>query len=290
MLSRGQGPGHTEGMSPTFVVVPQWQGSVSPRAMRLLDGAEAIRGDLPASATREVEVPVEAGDSLETGIHRFSALLLVRERMAIALRSVPDWALTIGGDCGVSLAAVEHAARQHPNDLAVVWLDAHADLHTPETSPSGAFSGMVLRAIAGEGTDGLALDEASRVPLERVVIAGARDIDPAEEELMRVRGVTSFTVEQLDSPDALVEAVARTGASQVYLHIDLDVLDPATLGGLADLYPFGLSLESLTALIAALKERFGLAGATIAAFAPVSPEDAVDDLPSILRIIGALTR
>jgi len=258
--------------------------------MRLLDGAEAIRGDLPASATREVEVPVEAGDSLETGIHRFSTLLLVRERMAIALRSVPDWALTIGGDCGVSLAAVEHAARQHPNDLAVVWLDAHPDLHTPETSPSGAFSGMVLRAIAGEGTDGLALDEASRVPLERVVIAGARDIDPAEEELMRVRGVTSFTVEQLDSPDALVEAVARTGASQVYLHIDLDVLDPATLGGLADLYPFGLSVESLTALITALKARFGLAGATIASFAPVSPEDAIDDLPSILRIIGALTR
>jgi flavin reductase (DIM6/NTAB) family NADH-FMN oxidoreductase RutF len=64
-------------MSPTFVVVPQWQGSVSARAMRLLDGAEAIRGDLPVSATTLVDVPIEAGDSLDTGIHRFSSLLIV---------------------------------------------------------------------------------------------------------------------------------------------------------------------------------------------------------------------
>jgi arginase len=277
-------------MSPTFVVVPQWQGSVSARAMRLLDGAEAIRGDLPVSATTLVDVPIEAGDSLDTGIHRFSSLLIVRERMAKALRSVPDWALTIGGDCAVSLAGVEHASRQHPNDLALVWFDAHPDLHTPATSPSGAFTGMVLRAVSGEGTDGLALDEASRVPLERVVIAGARDIDPAETDLMRNLGVTSFAVEELDSADALLEAVARTGASQVYVHIDLDVLDPSALGGLADLFPFGLSVETLTRLITALRARFGLAGATIAGFAPVSPEDADDDLPSILRIIGALTR
>lgn len=277
-------------MSPTFIVVPQWQGSASPRAMRLLDGAEAIRGDLPASATREVEVPIEAGDSLETGIDRFSTLLMVRERMAAALRSSPDWALTIGGDCGVSLAAVEHAAQRHPNDLALVWLDAHPNLHTPASSSSGAFTGMVLRAITGEGTDGLALSGESRVPLERVVIAGAREIDPAEAELMLGRTVTSLPVEDLDSAQALVEAVRRTGASQVYVHIDLDVLDPSAFTGLADLFPFGLTVESLTALITALRAQFGLAGATIAGFAPASPEDATDDLPSILRIIGALTR
>ncbi|SDL03331.1 arginase [Cryobacterium psychrotolerans] len=277
-------------MSPTFVVVPQWQGSISSRAMRLADGAEAIRGDLPESATRTVDVPAEAGDAQDTGIHRFSTLLMVRERMYLTLRSVTDWALTIGGDCGVSLSAVAHAARRHPNDLAVVWLDAHAALHTPETSPSGAFNGMVVRAIAGEGTDGLALAEDSRVPLERVIIAGARDIDPAEADLIAERGIVTVPVEDLGSPDALVAAVRATGAGQVYLHIDLDVLDPSAITGLGDLYPFGLAVETLTGLITALRADFGLAGATIAGFAPASPEDAGDDLPSILRIIGALTR
>jgi arginase len=68
------------------------------------------------------------------------------------------------------------------------------------------------------------------------------------------------------------------------------VLDPSGFAGLGDLYPFGLGVETLTGLITALRADFGLAGATIAGFAPASPEDATDDLPSILRIIGALTR
>jgi arginase len=258
--------------------------------MRLSDGAEAIRGDLPSSATREVAVPVEAGDALTTGIDRFSSLVIVRERLAAALRAAAGPVLTIGGDCGVSLAAVEHAARQHPDDLAVVWLDAHPDLHTPDSSPSGAFTGMVLRAITGEGVDGLALDPDVRVPLEKVVLGGARDIDPAEADLIRERRIMSLPIENLTSPDALLAAVRATGAGAFYLHLDLDVLDPSAIDGLADLYPFGLSVESLNQLVTALRGEFELAGATIAGFAPNSPEAASDDLPSILRIIGALTR
>lgn len=277
-------------MAPTFVVVPQWQGSVSPRAMRLSDGAEAIRGDLPSSVTREVPVPVEAGDALDTGIDRFSTLVMVRERLTTALRGGDGTVLTIGGDNGVSLAAVEHASRQHPDDLAVVWLDAHPALHTPDTSPSGGFAGMVLRAITGEGAEGLTLDAQVRIPLERVVIGGARDVNPAEDTLIQERGVVSLAIEDLDSPDALVNALRATGARSFYLHLDLDVLDPSALADLADLYPFGLSVETLNRLITALRSEFELAGATIAGFAPASPEAAGDDLPSILRIIGALTR
>ncbi|WP_348648576.1 hypothetical protein [Cryobacterium breve] len=68
------------------------------------------------------------------------------------------------------------------------------------------------------------------------------------------------------------------------------MLDPSVLTGLANLLPFGLSVETLGRTITALRAEFELAGATIAGFAPASPEAANDDLPSILRIIGALTR
>lgn len=258
--------------------------------MRLCDGAEAIRGDLPASATRTVDVPVEAGDSENTSVNRFSSLLQVREGHAAALRAADDWVLTIGGDCGVSLTAVEHASKQHPGTLAVVWLDAHPDLHTPESSPSGAFSGMVLRAISGEGAERLALSPAVAVPLERVVLAGARDIDPAEDALIRDRAIPVLDVESADFAVKLTDAVRHAGASAVYLHIDLDVLDPSALSGLANPVPFGITIEGLTAAITALRAQFPLAGATIAGFAPVSPEAASDDLSPILRIIGALTR
>ncbi|MCR2828112.1 arginase family protein, partial [Microbacterium sp. zg.Y909] len=57
-----------------FIVVPQWQGSPSARAMLLVDGAEAIEGDLPRAACTRVDVPLEAGESLDTGVHRLSAL------------------------------------------------------------------------------------------------------------------------------------------------------------------------------------------------------------------------
>ena len=258
--------------------------------MRLADGAVAIRGDLPASATTDVEVPTEAGDSLDTGISRFSALVAVRQRMSQAQAGTSDWTLTVGGDCGVSLTAVENAAARHPDDVALVWFDAHPDLHTPESSPSGGFTGMALRAITGEGVEGLRLSGSGAVPLERVVLAGTRDIDAAEAEVIRARSVAILGSDDLETPEALVEAVRRTGTAHVYLHIDLDVLDPAALNGLANPLPFGIDVETLTKAITALRADFTLAGATIAGFSPSSPEHAEDDLPSILRIIGALTR
>jgi len=257
--------------------------------MRLVDGATAIQGDLPASATREVEVPVEAGDALDTGIHRFSSVRIVRERQTAVLRMATDWALTIGGDCGVSLASVEHGSRQHPENVALVWFGAHPGLHTPQTSPSGGLCGMVLRALAGEGHPDVALDAECRIPYDRIVLAGARDVDPAEAEVITARPIRSVSVEDLESPARLIEALHNTGATTVYVHIALDVLDPSALTGLADLVPFGLSVPALTSAVTAIRAEFTVVGASIVGFSPASPAAAADDLPSILRIIASLT-
>jgi arginase len=258
--------------------------------MRLVDGAEAIRGDLPSSVTFPVDVPAEAGDGQDTGIHRFSALMTVRDRQLAVLRTTTEPVLTIGGDCGVSLGAVEHASREYPGDLVVVWFDAHPDLHTSESSQSGGFGGMVLRAILGEGAGGLNLDAEARISADKVVLAGVRDIDPGEDVFITEQGIPLVPVESFGTAEALVEAVRRSGAGHLFLHIDLDVLDPATIVGLSNIYPFGLAVEGLTGAITALRAEWPLAGATIAGFAPSSPEAANDDLPTILRIISALTR
>ena len=270
----------------SFVVVPQWQGSGSSRAMRLQDGADAIRGDLPASATRVVEVPVEAGESLGTGIHRYASLLAVRTRQEAALRASDGPVITVGGDCGVELASIGHAAAAHP-DLAVVWLDAHADLNTPASSPSGAFHGMVLRAVLGEGADGLELPVGT-VTADRVVLAGVRAFDDAEADLVASAGVAHLPADALDA-GSLAAAVAATGATHVYIHVDLDVLDPGAMSGVGFPEPFGLDVQVLTDAIKALRRSYGLAGAGITEFAPSSPAAAVDDMGTILRVIGALT-
>ena len=88
----------------------------------------------------------------------------------------------------------------------------------------------------------------------------------------------------------MVETIAQTDASRVYIHVDLDVLDPAEIDGVGYPEPFGLSAQQLVQAISEIRASYPLLGAGITEFAPSTPEAASDDLPSILRIISALTR
>ncbi|MCJ1709310.1 arginase family protein [Microbacterium sp. VKM Ac-2923] len=266
-----------------FIVAPQWQGSSSSRAMQLIDGAEAIAGDLPRGSTTVVDGPTEAGDAQGTGVHRLSALVRMRERIEAAVRASDEPAIVVGGDCGVALGSLTPVAG---DDLAVVWIDAHADLNTPATSPSGAFHGMVLRAVTGEGESFLRLDPG--IPPTRLVLAGTRSTDAEEQRYLDHHGVRVIAPNELGDPDVLTEAVLATGASRVYVHVDLDVLDPAEMTGVALPEPFGARTVDVVASIRRLREHLPLAGATLTEFSPSSPTAAVDDLGTILRLIGAL--
>lgn len=263
-----------------FLVIPQWQGSPAPRAMLLVDGASAIAGDLPRASTTVLDVPVEAGESLDTGVRRLSALLRTRK---LVQGHIDGDTVVIGGDCSVTVAALA-ALPNRTENVAVVWCDAHADLHTPETSPSGAFSGMALRALLGQGEEQLVLSPA--IPAEHVVTVGMRNVD--EAEVAQLDLLTSLTVADLNRPAALLDAVRATGAARVWVHIDVDVLDPAEFTGVSSSLPFGLSPSVLSTAIRTLRAEVPLVGATIAGFAPRSPADAVDDLGALLRLIGAV--
>ncbi|WP_194397870.1 arginase family protein [Microbacterium atlanticum] len=274
-----------------YLVVPQWQGSPSSRAMQLIDGAQAIAGDLPRAATTVLDVPMEAGESLDTGVHRLSALQRVQGMVAEALEahaaSAPDEAvLTVGGDCGIALAPIAHAARRSPG-LAVVWIDAHPDLNSPDTSPSGAFAGMVLRAVVGDGVPQLALPAGTVAP-QRVVIGATRSYDDQEMGAVADFGITTLGADRFAEPDALADAVAATGAEAVYVHVDIDALDPAEIAGNAHPEPFGITVAELTAALARLRARVPLVGASLAGYSPASSAAATDDLGAILRVIGAL--
>lgn len=268
-----------------FLVAAQWQGSGSTRALHLSDGSEALREDLPASKTTAIDIPLGAGESLGSGVSRLSALQIVRERVEESLTARTGTVVTVGGDCGVELAPVAHAHSEHPGDLALVWFDAHPDANTPESSPSGAFHGMVLRAICGDGFPSLALDDP--LPASNVVLAGTRSFDEPEAQWITDQGIRLIPPASTN-PAALVEAIRGTGATSVYIHVDLDVLDPAEFSSLAFPEPFGITLSTLLESIRALVANFTLAGAGICEFAPPSRDAAADDVPSILRIIAAL--
>ncbi|WP_431246990.1 arginase family protein [Leifsonia xyli] len=274
----------------SFLVVPQWQGSGSSRAMRLIDGAEAILGDLPAARTHQVPVPAAAGESLGTGVNRFSSLVAIREATETELALLEAPVVTVGGDCGAELAAVQHAVAAHPaGEVAVVWFDAHADINDVESSPSGAFHGMVLRALLGDGPDGLASRGENVLAPAQLVLAGTRALDDGESAFVAEHGIRVVAPGELDDPEAIVDAVAATGATAVYIHVDLDVLDPSAIDGIGYPEPFGVQPDRLTEAIRALRRRFEFAGAGLMEFAPESPDAAGRDLAVILRILGSLT-
>lgn len=268
-----------------FIVAPQWQGSSSARAMLLIDGAEAIAGDLPRASTTRVDVPLEAGEALGTGILRFSTLVTIRERVSEALAAVQgEVPLVIGGDAAVAVPGIAHALASHP-DLAVIWCSARGALHSPASSPTGAFESMALRHAVGVGETPLIVEGLAP---ERVMLVGVRDLDDAEAGVASSSGIPIIGVDDLADADAVARAVRTSGASHLYIHIDLDVLDPAVISGVTSPVPFGLDVAALTALVAALRAQTPLVGASLSGFAPQTPAAAIEDLGAILRLIGSL--
>lgn len=255
----------------TVLEVPQWQGSGSRTAHRLRDGSATLARMFPADERVVAAVDPAPGrpDGAVAALDVLAANL--RACRAALTGAGKDLVVTVGGDCGVELAPIEAALAVHGQDLAVVWFDAHADLNTPASSPSGAFHGMVLRTLLGEGPAELAPTRTLRP--RQVVLAGVRALDPAERSFVRDNGISHVGVDQFADPAELVAAVAATGARAVYVHLDLDVLDPEVFAAVGCAQPRGLAPDQLVAAVRALTDRFALAGAGVTEYEPDRPGD-----------------
>src|SRR6185436_5542052 len=172
-----------------WLVLPEWQGyglSAMPArgarqlARHLFDGRDVVT----------IEVPDEEGLSVDGGVLGLASLAprLAETRTAIHACG-PDRIFTIGATCGVEVAPIAYLNSKYGGDLAVLWLDAHADLNTPESSPSGHFHGMVLRTLLGDGPAALVDRLARPLTPAQVCLVGARDLDPPEAEFARATGI-----------------------------------------------------------------------------------------------------
>ncbi len=140
--------------------------------------------------------------------------------------------LVIGGDHSLSIGSVRGAARDRK--IGVIWIDAHADFNTAETTPSGNIHGMSLAALSGMGDKSLVQLWDETIPAidpSRVAIIGARDLDSGEKTNLREAGVMVMGMEQIDrygmvaAVEKAIEHVTR-GTDGIYLSLDLDALDP----------------------------------------------------------------
>ena len=181
---------------------------------------------------------------------------------AVAEGMVP---LVLGGDHSVALGTLAGLAQQHGAPGGVIWLDAHGDLNTPGTSPSGNVHGMPLAAALGLAGDAFA-HPGLRLPAvepDRVVLVGVRSLDSAEQERLRSSGARVFTMSEIDRigiEHALREAIDRvSGAPFVHVSLDLDVLDPEIAPGVGTPVRGGLTYREAHLALELVAES-GLAG------------------------------
>jgi arginase family enzyme len=170
----------------------------------------------------------------------------------------------LAGDCSIAVTTLPSVARRRP-DARVLWLDAHGDFNSPATTPSGFLGGMCLAGACGEWETGLegAVDPA------RVVLAGVRDLDGAEREALGSSAATVIGA----SLETLVFTQNALDRAPVYVHLDLDVLDPCVLPAQFPA-PGGLTADKLYDLLEAVAGECEVVGLEVTGFE--APEDELE--------------
>ena len=185
----------------------------------------------------------------------------------------------VSAECTIGLTTLAAALGQRP-DARVLWLDAHGDFNTPDTSPSGYLGGMALAGACGVWDAGLsdAIDPA------RVVLAGVRDLDRDERGLLESSAVTVIGA----SLETLVFTQNALDRAPVYVHLDLDVIDPEQFPAQFPA-PGGLAPDKLYDLLEAVADECEVIGFEVTAFeAPDDELERQDAAATAVRVLEPL--
>jgi len=243
-------------------------------------------------AAKGLAVTVERVDRGEPFRDSGNASLIVSKRLAgtvrhaIAAKQLP---LVLAGGCDVSkgiLSGFDHG------QCGVVWFDAHGDFNTPETTTSGYFDGMSLAVITGHCYRNYWAQIGNSVPIPEAatLLLGVRDLDPAEKERLDHSAIQVVKWHEGKPQGDVRVALDRLAQSvpEVYLHIDMDSLDPQVAPGVVfDPVPGGLSLEDMEEGIRAVFARFRVRAATVSVHNPDRDQED-KTLRAGLRIIEVL--
>jgi arginase len=222
-----------------------------------------------------VRVDVSLAEPRDEVAASFRVMRAVRESVRSAVEA-GKFPFVVSGNCNSALGTLSGLR----GDPGIIWFDAHGDLNTPETTPSGYLDGMALAQATGLcwGTLTKSIPGFRPVPESDVVLIAARDLDPGEEDLLKRSPITwirSQDIKAAGAKAALEPSLAALSqrTAGVYLHIDLDVLDPEVLKANMYASPGGLTLDELQDAIETIVGRLTLEAAGLAAYDPAADEE-----------------
>jgi arginase len=237
------------------------------------EGERVLQADGHTTRVDTIEVdddfPTEVGTTFR--LHRRVALKVKEAREA------KHFPLVFAGNCGT--ASIGTVAGLSDTPTGVIWFDAHGDFNTPETTGSGFLDGMALSVITGRCWTMLAksIPGFQVMPENRVIHAGGRDLDGRESEHMQSSNMCILTPERIKN--AGIARAIKPGldyisinCERVYLHIDMDILDPSEGRGNHFATDGGLKAAELLEAIDQIAERLPIVAAGIASYNPAGDE------------------
>jgi arginase len=217
----------------------------------------------------EILLPATAFPAEAQSAFALDRLIAERVRDSVAAGALP---IVLSGNCISSVGTLGGVAHGR---IGIIWFDAHGDFNTPETTIGGFLDGMALAVATGRCWTSVAatIPGFRPVPEPCVLLVGARDLDPAERKLLDASDVTQLPPPRFRAlfGSALDDLASRV--SDVYLHVDLDVLDPAE--GRVNVYaaPDGLRIDEVVSAIEDIGRRFAIRAAALTAYDPAYDGD-----------------
>ncbi len=259
----------------TVILWPQWIGATE-RGRAIEVGSRHLAAAFdPNGENIDVEIPVnETIDrNVERGIVGRRAILDGLLASARAFNSATGPVLLLGGDCSTDVALIAHANSQVFGELKVIYFDAHADLNTPDVSPSGAFHGMVLGHLLGAGDSDVGRHIPVPLRADQIHYRGVRVLDESESAVMQTLGIS---VEPLD---------AEPPEAPLHVHIDLDVLDPNSFPHTTWPTAGGPTIDQLVDSVATLIDTNRVSSVAVTECAAASREhvEVLEPLLDVLR-------
>ncbi|MDT7542873.1 MAG: arginase [Acidobacteriota bacterium] len=245
-------------------------GPAAMRVARLTQRIAQLGYEVRDMGDLRIEQPREQASTQGKGrylVEVAAACELIAEEVQKILRA-GELPLVLGGDHSIaagSVAGVAAATRESKGQIGLIWFDAHADMNTPETSASGNVHGMPLAALLGYGAQELThvVGFAPKVEPRFCAHVGARDLDPAERELIKRLGLRFFTMREIDERgmsvciDEAIE-IARRAPAGYHVTLDVDALDPGDAPGSGTVVRGGLTYREAHLAMEKIAEAGGM--------------------------------
>jgi arginase len=251
------------------LLFPQWQGGG--RDSAAYDGAlELRRYYLGETEVSEVEVSRSPIGAMRNNIIGYDDILLQLKRARRIIETEqPETSFTIGAGCDADVMSISYMNAKTNGNMTLVWIDAHGDIHTPDSSETKRFYGMPIRVLLGEGDNAILSLMFSKLQTSQLVMLGVRDLDKAEKVYIPGQNISIYKVVDVENNmGAIIDAIRAKGQANIYVHIDLDVLEPSEFPSVRLPVPGGLKLKTLMQLLKILEKEFNIVGMGLFEYVP----------------------